>query len=63
MTANGTILQSGPVTSATPVNPIGHPNQWLYLYRTDGVTIDSSYVLSTRGVNFEFNGATWTQKP
>jgi len=62
-TANGTNLQSGPVTSTTPANPTGHPNQWLYLYRIDGITIDSSYVLSTRGVNFEFNGATWTQKP
>ena len=66
MSADGlTLLQSGNVTLSTPVDltPNGHPNQRLNLYRAaGGVTLDYSYVLSTHGGNFEFNGTNWILK-
>jgi len=47
-----------------PTPPVGHPNDVLYLYRSGGgVNLDSTYILSTVGGNFEFNNATWTRTP
>jgi hypothetical protein len=66
MSADGlTLLQSGNVTLAAPVDlsPDGHPNQRLNLYRAaGGVGLDYSYVLSTHGGIFEFNGTNWSLK-
>lgn len=59
--ADGTTVQSGNIF---PFGLNGHPNYRLNLFRANNWTnLDCSYVLSTRGGNFEFNGATWVQKP
>lgn len=54
--ANGAIVQRG----TTPANFNAHPNQKLELYRNNNYTnLDSTYVFTSRGAQYNFNGTTW----
>lgn len=61
--ANGTVLASVNLTAGASTFPALNlrPRDRLNLYRAAGaVTLDYSYIVSTTGKTFDFNGTVWT---